>query len=80
MTLSELLRDKRPIGVFPECNFGGLVVYESDNPEYDYITGFDYGNGFRNGRRTKVCYDEDGRAYIGRYERKYYLDEILRTE
>lgn len=70
---------KKPCGGLCLCNWGGLVVYEIIYGIDDaIISGFDYGNGPQDLRTTKIYYTCGGRAYIRRYNRRYYLDEISR--
>lgn len=65
------------IGIYTLCNFGGLAILSIDD-EICYSC-FDYGDGPKNKRRTQIHYSSSGRAYIRRYNRRYYFDQIMRT-
>lgn len=67
------------IGVHALSNFGGLAIVSIDHASDTCYSCFDFGNGPENARRTKICYTDSGRAYIRRYNRRYYFDEIMRT-
>ena len=77
MNLSKKLEGKHPIGAYPESNFGGLVFFKSDDPDYDFITAYDFGSGIIRARHTNVLYDDTGRPFVRRYGIVYYLDEVL---
>lgn len=76
MTLKEKYKDKKPIGAYCMCNFGGLEFYEGDDS--DYVTAFNFGNGPYKFRRSNVHFTENGRAYVNRAGR-VYLDEVMRA-
>lgn len=67
------------IGVYPVCNFGGLAIISIDPAGDACVSCFDYGNGPKNTRRTRIHYSDGGRPYIRRYNRRYYFDEILKV-
>lgn len=67
------------IGIYPICNFGGLAIISIDPASDTCYSCFDFGNGPENGRRTRICYSSGGRPYIRRYNRRYYFDEIMKT-
>lgn len=68
------------IGVYTMSNFGGLAIVSYDYASDTIYSGFDFGDGLKHARRTKVCYTAAGRAYIRRFNHRYYLDEIMKTE
>lgn len=66
----------RPIGTQVLCNFGGLCIYYLNSDSC--ISGFDFGEGVQGIRETSIHYTTSGRAYIIRYQKAYYFDEIMR--
>lgn len=68
------------IGVYPMSNFGGLAIVSVDPASDTCYSCFDFGEGPQNLRRTQIYYTNSGRAYIRRYNRRYYFDEIMRAE
>ena len=68
------------IGIYPICNFGGLAIISIDPGSDICYSCFDFGNGPKNERRTRILYSGSGRPYIRRYNRRYYFDEIIKTE
>jgi len=72
--------NKKPCGVYGLSNFGGLAIYEIISGVDDKVTsGFDFGDGVKHLATTKIFYTVSGRAYIVRYKRRYYFDNILRV-
>lgn len=70
---------KKPVGGLCLCNFGGLVVFEIIYGIDDYcISGFDFGDGVKDIRTTKIHYTTSGRNYIIRGKNRCYFDEIMR--
>lgn len=70
---------KKPIGGLCLCNWGGLVVYDIlYGLDDQIISAFDYGDGVKDIRTTKIFYTITGRPYFVRYKRRYYLDNIER--
>ena len=70
----------KAVGILPTSNFGGLVILAINYGIDDTITsGFDFGNGLQGVRTTPIHTSLDGRFYIIRYQRAYYLDEIQRV-
>ena len=67
----------RPIGVMCLSNWGGLAIYEINNDTC--VSGFDFGEGVQGIRETSIHYSMSGRPYIIRYQKPYYLDEIMRA-
>lgn len=67
------------IGVYPMCNYGGLAIISIDPASDTCYSCFDFGNGPENRRRTNIYYSNSGRPYIRRYNRRYYFDEIVKT-
>ena len=68
------------IGIYPMSNFGGLAIVSVDPASDTCFSCFDWGEGPQDFRRTKIYYTNSGRAYIRRYNRRYYFDEIMRIE
>lgn len=65
-----------PIGYQCLCNYGGLVIYQINGATC--ISAFDFGNGIEGIKETSIHYARSGRAYIIRYQKAYYFDEIIR--
>ena len=69
----------KPVGGLCLSNYGGLEVYSIIYGIEDYIiSGFNYGDGPKDLKQTKVYTSNSGRAYIRRYNARYYLDTISR--
>jgi len=67
------------IASYPTCNFGGLVLLSNNQGFNNTVTsGFDYGDGLRGVRTTSIHYTATGRPYIIRYQKAYYLDEMIK--
>lgn len=70
----------KPVGIMPTGNYGGLVVLAINYGIDDSLTtGFDFGDGLQGVRTTPIHTDINGRDYIIRYQRAYYLDDIQRV-
>ena len=70
----------KALGSFPMSNFGGLEVLDVLNGWDDYLVAcFNFGTGRQQIRRHKVCYTENGRAYIRKQGWRFYLDQIMRV-
>ena len=69
--------DAAPVGVYPMSNFGGLAVLALLNDTA--ICAWDFGNGYQKIRRHPIYYTYTGRAYINKDGRRYYFDQIMRT-
>lgn len=67
----------RPLATFPLSNFGGIAIYRIDGELI--TTGFDYGNGIQGLKTTSLHTDKNGRFYIIRYQRAYYIDDFMRV-
>ena len=66
-----------PKGVMCLSNWGGLAIYEINSDTC--VSGFDFGKGVKGIRETSIHYTISGRAYIIRYQKAYYFDEIMRA-
>jgi hypothetical protein len=78
MTLKETYRNAAPVGVYPLNNFGGLAVLDIINGE-TAVCAWSYGQGYDGIRRHQIFYTYTGRAYIRKAGRRFYMDQILRT-
>ena len=78
MILKNYYKAAAPVGVYPLNNFGGLAILDilSDG---SVIAAWSYGEGYENIRRHQVYHTFTGRAYIRKAGRRYYLDQIMRT-
>jgi hypothetical protein len=68
-----------PVGVYTICNFGGLAILEIDESSESAVCAWSYGDGYQNIRRHKIHYTYTGRAYVRKNGRRYYFDQIMRT-
>ena len=70
--------DSAPVGVYVLSNFGGLAVLDIPDDE-TAVCAWDWGTGYQNIRRHKIHTTYTGRAYIRKGGRRYYFDQIMRT-
>lgn len=70
--------DAAPVGVYPLCNFGGLVILDILGDE-QAVAAWSYGDGLQGIRRHQIYTTFTGRAYIRKGGRRYYFDQIIRT-
>ena len=68
--------DAKPIGVLAVSNFGGLVILDL-NDEFA-VSAWDFGAGYQQIHRNKICYSKAGRPYINKGHTRYFLDQIAR--
>lgn len=68
-----------PVGVYTICNFGGLAILDISGDGGTAVCAWSYGDGYKNIRRHKIQYTYTGRAYIRKNGRRYYFDQIMRT-
>ena len=78
MTLKERYQDAAPVGVYPMNNFGGLAVLDIISDE-TAVCAWHYGDGYKNIRRHQIFHTYTGRSYIRKAGRRFYLDQIMRT-
>lgn len=77
LILKHHYKDADPLGIFPICNYGGLVILAM---EHDHvIAGWNLGDGNKHIRRHGIFHTYTGRAYINKGGRRYYFDQIMRT-
>ena len=67
--------NRKPLGGLCLSNWGGLEVYEINSDEI--ITGFNFGNGVKDLRHTKL-YENTKGFYFIRFKTRYYLSDIMR--
>lgn len=70
-------KDAVPVGVYPICNFGGLAILALEGDAA--IAAFNWGEGYKQIRRHAIFCTYTGRAYIRKGGRRYYFDQIIRT-
>jgi hypothetical protein len=71
---------KKPIGILCLSNFGGLLVLDLEcGIEDKIITCFDFGSGRKHFGKNKIRYNSNGDAYFVKFGKRYYLNEIMRT-
>lgn len=77
MTLKERYKNATPAGIYTLCNFGGLAILDYDDEQA--IAAYNFGDGNKKIRRHKIYYTYTGRAYIRKNGRRYYFDQIIKT-
>ena len=77
MTLKERYKNADPVGVYTLCNFGGLAILDIDGEKA--TAAYNFGEGYEQIRRHNIYYTFTGRAYIRKNGRRYYFDQIIRT-
>lgn len=78
MTLKEQYKNADPVGMYTLCNFGGLAILDIDGEKA--TAAYNFGDGYTQIRRHNIYYTYTGRAYIRKGGRRYYFDQIIRTE
>jgi hypothetical protein len=79
MTLKERYRDAAPVGLYPMSNFGGLAILDIISDE-TAVCAWHCGDGYESIRRHQIFYTYTGRAYIRKAGRRYYFDQIMRSQ
>lgn len=79
MTLRKKYENAPAVGVYGICNSYGLAILELDDETAVSAFAGTWGPGWDDIRKTRVHYTSSGRAYIRRYNRRYYFDEIMRA-
>lgn len=77
MTLKERYKNADPIGIYTLCNFGGLAILDIDGDRA--TAAYNFGEGYKQIRRHTIYYTFTGRAYIRKNGRRYYFDQIIKT-
>lgn len=77
MTLKERYKNANPIGIYTLCNFGGLAILDIDDEKA--TAAYNFGEGYKQIRRHTIYYTFTGRAYIRKNGRRYYFDQIIKT-
>lgn len=78
MTLKEKYKNADPVGVYTINNFGGLVILDIDGETA--TAAYHFGEKYESIRRHQIYYTFTGRAYIRKNGRRYYFDQIIKTE
>lgn len=79
-SLKEQYKDKKPVGVYAVCNWGGYVAFDIIFGIDDKIViGEDYGDGLIRVRAHKIFTRVDGSSYIVRNGRRMSLDNFIRV-
>lgn len=78
MTLKERYKNAAPVGLYTLCNYGGLAILSIEDEKA--VAAFNFGNGYEQIRNHTIFYTYTGRAYIRKNGRRYYFDQIIRTE
>jgi len=80
MTLYKAYAETAAIGYYSMSNFGGLEILDVEYGINDrLITCFNWGTGRQMIRRNTIYTTRDGRQYIRKAGRRFYLDEMMRT-
>lgn len=77
MTLKERYKNAAPVGVHTLNNFGGLAILDIDGETA--TAAYHFGEGYKQIRRHNIYYTFTGRAYIRKSGRRYYFDQIIKT-
>lgn len=77
MTLKERFKNADPVGIYTLNNFGGLVILDIDGETA--TAAYHFGEGYKQIRRHTIYYTFTGRAYIRKSGRRYYFDQIMKT-
>lgn len=77
MTLKERYKNAAPVGVHTLNNFGGLAILDIDGETA--TAAYNFGDGYKQIRRHNIYYTYTGRAYIRKSGRRYYFDQIMKT-
>lgn len=78
-TLQQQYKNAAPVGVYGICNFGGLAVLDIDSNAESAVCAWSFGEGYTQVRRHKIYITYTGREYIRKNGRRYYFDQITRT-
>lgn len=68
-----------PVGVYTLGNFGGLAVLHISDDGEQAVCAWNFGDGYQGIRRHQIHHTYTGRAYINKGGRRYYFDQIMRT-
>jgi hypothetical protein len=83
MTLAERYMNDKPVGVASDSAFSGILLFklheEDSFDHHAYVVANEINGKRMNFRRQIVEYSGE-RAYIVKRGRKWYLDEIIRSE
>lgn len=77
MTLKEKYKTADPVGIYVINNFGGLVILDIDGEKA--TAAYHFGEKYESIRRHTIYYTFTGRAYIRKNGRRYYFDQIMKT-
>ena len=77
MTLKERYKNAAPVGVYVLNNFGGLSILDIDGEKA--TAAYHFGEEYKQIRRHNIYYTFTGRAYIRKSGRRYYFDQIMKT-
>ena len=77
MKLKERYKNADPVGVYVVNNFGGLAILDIDGEKA--TAAYNFGDGYKQIRRHNIYYTFTGRAYIRKNGRRYYFDQIMKT-
>lgn len=79
MTLKERYVTSRPLAVYADSAFSGIVLLAVEYGVDDIVVAAAEYEGRRsNIRRHKIYQTPSGRSYIRKYDRRYYLDNFMR--
>lgn len=84
MTLAERYMNDKPVGVASDSAFSGILLFklheEDSFDHHAYVVANEINGKRMNFRRQIVEYSASGRPYVFKRGRRWYLDEIMRSE
>ena len=72
--------NRQPLAVLPLSNFGGLAILDT-LPNYGetvHVVAWDFGTRCQQIRRHKEQYSSDGRPFITKGNRRFYLNLFMK--
>lgn len=69
----------KPIGVYPVSNWGGLEILDILDGGDTAVAAWNFGTRQKI-KRYHIKYTNNGRAYIRKEGRRFYVDQILRVD
>ena len=78
MTLAEKYAETKPVAVFCESNWGGLMILDIIHGIEDYvITCYDFGNGRNHYGKHKIESTAKGKPFFRKLGNRYYIDDCM---
>lgn len=67
------------IAVYYETAYSGIGIIDIEYGVKDYCIVEYFGGNTKRRTKNEIFMDLSGRSYIRKYNKKYYLDEFMRT-